>query len=50
MGDKKVRSAHFGGEVKPSVPCHGFMACKRTVQSVSEMLCQPNFPNMVSHP
>ena len=28
---KKILSTpSFGGEVKPSVPCHKFMACKRT--------------------
>jgi hypothetical protein len=33
----------FGGEVKPSVPCRRFTACKRTLHSMSEMLCRPNF-------
>jgi hypothetical protein len=28
----KIRSTtSFGGEVKPSVPCHRFVACKRTL-------------------
>jgi hypothetical protein len=39
-----------GGGVKPSGPCHRFMACKRTLQSMSVMLCRPNFPTPVSHP
>jgi hypothetical protein len=30
-------------EVKPSVPCRRFTACKRTLHSMSEMLCPPNF-------
>jgi hypothetical protein len=28
----------FGGEVKPLAPCRRFTACKRTLQSISEML------------
>jgi hypothetical protein len=39
----KVRSTSFGGEVKPSFPCHRFTACKRAPQSMSEMLCLQNF-------
>jgi hypothetical protein len=38
----------FGGEVKQSVPCHRFTACKRTLHSMSEMLCRPNFPHRFS--
>jgi hypothetical protein len=31
-GNKKIRSTtSFGGEVKPSVPCRRFTACKRTL-------------------
>jgi hypothetical protein len=31
FGAKKILSMpSFGGEVKPSVPCHNFAACKRT--------------------
>jgi hypothetical protein len=45
MGDKKsLARTSFGGEVKPSVPCRIFMACKRTLQSMSEMLCRRTFP------
>jgi hypothetical protein len=25
----RAKKKSFGGEVKPSVPCHSFMACKR---------------------
>jgi hypothetical protein len=35
-------------EVK-SVPCCRIMACKRTLQSMSEMLCWPNFSTPASH-
>jgi hypothetical protein len=34
----------FRGEVKPSVPCRRFTACKRTLHSVSEMFRRQNFP------
>jgi hypothetical protein len=40
----------IGREVKPLVPCRIFMACKRTLQSMSEMLCWPNFLTPVSSP
>jgi hypothetical protein len=30
-GDKNPEH-HFGGEVKPSVPCRRFTACKRTLR------------------
>jgi hypothetical protein len=32
-GDKIRSMTSFGGEVKSSVPCHGFTACKRTLQA-----------------
>jgi hypothetical protein len=38
----------FSGEVKPSVPWCRFTACKRTLQSMSEMLWRQSFPNAVS--
>jgi hypothetical protein len=41
---KTVAHTSFRGEVKPVVPCHRFMACKGTLQSMNEMLCQQNFP------
>jgi hypothetical protein len=40
---KSLARISFGGEVKPSVPCCRFTACKRTLHSMSEMLCQLNF-------
>jgi predicted RNA binding protein YcfA (HicA-like mRNA interferase family) len=40
---KSLARTSFGGEVKPSVPCRRFTACKRTLHSMSEMLCRPNF-------
>ena len=29
-GEKILSAPSFGGEIKPSVPCHKFTACKRT--------------------
>jgi hypothetical protein len=50
-GDKNPQHAlSFGGEVKPPVPGRRFTACKRTLHSMSEMLCRQKFPNRVSHP
>jgi hypothetical protein len=31
-GEKIHSMPSFGGEVKPSVPCRGFAACKRTLR------------------
>jgi hypothetical protein len=35
---KILSMTSFGGEVKQSVPSHRFMACKRTLRSVKEIL------------
>jgi hypothetical protein len=44
MGDKNpLVCTFFGGEVKSLVPCLIFTACKRTLQSMSEILCWQNF-------
>jgi hypothetical protein len=48
-GSNPTEGTSFGGEVKPSVPCCRFTACKRTLQSMSEMLYWPNFLCSVSH-
>jgi hypothetical protein len=31
-GEKILSTPSFGGEVKPSVPCHRFAACKRSLE------------------
>ena len=31
LGRKNLSTPSFGGEVKPSVPCHRFAACKRSL-------------------
>jgi hypothetical protein len=46
---KIVVHTFFRGEVKPLFPCRRFTAWERTQQSMSEVLCQPNFPTPVSH-
>ena len=33
QGEKILSTPSFGGEVKPSVPCRRFMACKRFLNS-----------------
>jgi hypothetical protein len=33
-GDKIRSAPSFGGEVKPSVPCRRFTACKRTLRAL----------------
>jgi hypothetical protein len=39
----KIRSTtSFGGEVKPSVPCRRFTACKRTLRALIEMFLKQN--------
>jgi hypothetical protein len=49
MGDKNPqRALHVEGKVKPTVSCRRFTACKGTLQSMSEMLCRPNFPTCFS--
>jgi hypothetical protein len=41
-GDKNPEHHFFGGEVKLSVPCCRFTACKRTLRAWIKMLCKPN--------
>jgi hypothetical protein len=46
----KIRSTtSFGGEVKPSVPCRRFTACKRTLRALIEMFRKQNSA-AISHP
>jgi hypothetical protein len=41
----------FRGEVKPSVPCHRFVACKRSLwkSELQAKLTTHFFPNSVLH-
>ena len=34
QGEKILSTPSFGGEVKPSVPCRRFVACKRSLNGV----------------
>ena len=41
---KKILSTpFFGGEVKPSVPCRGFVACKRSLKKAWKSLLSAKF-------
>jgi hypothetical protein len=37
-GEKILSMPSFGGEVKPSVPCHSFAACKKSLTSSVEVV------------
>jgi hypothetical protein len=42
-GEKILRMSSFGGEVKPSVPCCSFAACKKSLMiSVEVVIIRPN--------
>jgi len=45
-GEKILSTASFGGEVKPSVPCRRFAACKRTLNGV-EVVISAKLPNNI---
>jgi hypothetical protein len=50
LGVIKIRSTtSFGGDVKSSVPCRRFTACKRTLRAWKDAL-QAKFSGHVSHP
>jgi hypothetical protein len=42
-GGKILSTPSFGGEVKPSVPCRTFAACKRSLMAVIETPCRQNY-------
>jgi hypothetical protein len=39
----------FGGEVRPSVPCHRFAACKRSLNGV-DVVISAKLPDNISRP
>jgi len=44
-GEKILRTPSFGGEVKPSVPCRRFAACKRSLNGkITGQHSHPQFP------
>jgi len=46
---KILTTPSFGGEVKPSVPCRRFAACKRSLNGV-EVVISAKLPDNISHP
>jgi hypothetical protein len=42
-GEKTLSMPSFGGEVKPSVPCHRFVACKRSLMAWIKTPCRQNY-------
>jgi hypothetical protein len=42
-GEKIFSMPSFGGEVKPSVPCRRFAACKRSLNGVEKASCRQNY-------
>ena len=48
-GEKIVSTPFFRGEVKPSVPCHTFAACKGSVYG-EEVVISAKLPDNISRP
>jgi hypothetical protein len=48
-GEKILSTPSFGAEVKPSVPCHRFAACKRSLELYGSRILDEIFRN-ISHP
>jgi len=38
QGEKILSTPSFGGEIKPSVPCRRFAACKRSLNGVEVVI------------
>jgi hypothetical protein len=49
QGEKILSTPSFGGEVKPSVPCRRFAACKRSLQRRGSRHCQQNYRSFLAH-
>jgi hypothetical protein len=43
QGETSLSTPPFGGEVKPSVPCRRFAACKRSIQWRGNRHCRQNY-------
>jgi hypothetical protein len=43
QGEKILSTTSFGGEVKPSVPCRRFAACKRSLKSRGTRYFRPHY-------
>ena len=48
-GKKILSTPSFGGEVKPSVPCHTFAACKRSLNGVEVVISAKLPDNILAH-
>ena len=48
-GQKILSTPSFGGEVKPSVPCRRFAACKRSLNGVEVVISAKLPDNILSH-
>jgi hypothetical protein len=49
QGEKILSMPSFGGEVKPSVPCHRFVASKRSLQRRGSHYCWQNYRTFLAH-
>ena len=48
-GEKTLSTPFFGGEVKPSVPCRRFAACKRSLNGVEVVISAKLPDNILAH-
>jgi len=48
-GEKILSTPFFGGEVKPSVPCRRFAACKRFLNGVEVVISAKLPDNILAH-
>ena len=48
-GEKILCTPSFGGEVKPSVPCRRFAACKRSLNGVEVVISAKLLDNILAH-
>jgi hypothetical protein len=44
-----LSTSSFGGEVKPSVPCHSFMACKRSLNITWNSTFRQNYRTFLAY-
>ena len=48
-GEKILSTPYFGGEVKPSVPCRSFTACKRYPNVTCRSAFRQNYRTFLAH-
>jgi len=49
MAKKSSARSSFGGEVKPSVPCRSFTACKRSLNVTCKAAFRQNYRTFLAH-